>query len=133
MINYTEDIKVINSFLLFFNTSIKEIDCFQKFMVYKIDDKNVGFIDFSFIYDRIEINYIYVDIKYRKQNIGTKLIEELVLFAKENNCINITLEVNENNDTAIKFYEKNRFKKSTIRKNYYGNENGILMIRELIK
>lgn len=133
MINYTEDIKVINSFLLFFNTSIKEIDCFQKFMVYKIDDKNVGFIDFSFIYDRIEINYIYVDSDYRKQQIGTKLIEELISFAKINNCINITLEVNENNNVAINFYEKNGFKKSAIRNNYYGNENGILMIRELIK
>ena len=80
-----------------------------------------------------EINYIYVDSDYRKQQIGTKLIEELISFAKINNCINITLEVNENNNVAINFYEKNGFKKSAIRNNYYGNENGILMIRELIK
>lgn len=132
MINYTEDIKVINSFLLFFNTTIKEIDCFQKFLIYEKDNKNIGFVDFSFIYDRIEINYIYVDSSYRKQQIGSKLLEEIILFANKNNCINITLEVNENNKVAIKFYEKNKFIKSAVRHNYYGNENGILMIRELI-
>lgn len=132
MISYTNDINIINSFLLFFNTSIKEIDCFQKFMIYKKDNKNIGFIDFSYIYDRIEINYIYVDPKYRKQHIGSKLIQELISFADKEKCINITLEVNENNNVAIKFYEKNRFKKSAIRNNYYGNENAILMIRELI-
>lgn len=132
MISYTNDINIINSFLLFFNTSIKEIDCFQKFMIYKKDNKNIGFIDFSYIYDRIEINYIYVDPKYRKQHIGSKLIQELISFADQEKCVNITLEVNENNNVAVKFYEKNRFKKSAIRNNYYGNENAILMIRELI-
>ena len=130
MISYTEDIKVINSFLLFFNTSIKEIDCFQKFMIYKKDNKNIGFIDFSFIYDRIEINYIYVDSDYRKQQIGTKLIEELISFAKINNCINITLEVNENNISAIKLYEKFNFKICATRDRYYKHENAYLMIRE---
>ena len=43
--------------------------------------------------------------------------------------LGISLEVNEENESAIKLYEKYGFKKEAIRKNYYGKNNGILMIR----
>lgn len=132
MINFTTDLLIINSFLENFNVKIDNQDCFQKFLVYKKENKNIGFVDFSYIYDRIEINYIFVNKEYRKQNIATELFNYILEFSKENKCKNITLEVNENNKPAVNFYLKNGFKQTAIRKNYYGNENGILMIRELM-
>ena len=50
---------------------------------------------------------------------------------EKENVKNITLEVRENNKIAIDFYIKNGYKIETIRKDYYGNENGYLMIKEL--
>ena len=44
---------------------------------------------------------------------------------------NITLEVRESNKEAINFYLKNGFKEVTRRKNYYKEEDGILMIKNL--
>jgi len=38
----------------------------------------------------------------------------------------VFLEVNENNQ-AVKFYNKNGFTEIARRKNYYGNENAIIM------
>jgi ribosomal-protein-alanine N-acetyltransferase len=132
MISFTNDLSIVNSFLKNFNIKIDEQDCFQKFLIYKKNNEIIGFVDFSYIYDRIEINYIFVKEDYRKQNIATELFNYILEFCKENKCENITLEVNENNIPAVKFYLKNGFKKTAVRKNYYGNENGILMIREMM-
>ena len=132
MINYTTEKELINSFLKYFNTKINDISKFNKYLIYSIDDKNIGFIDFSFIYDRIELNYIYVEKSYRNKNIASKLMDKLIEFAIDNKCINITLEVDESNDAAINLYKKYGFTIATIRKKYYGKNDGYLMIREMV-
>lgn len=132
MINYTTEKELINSFLKYFNTEINDISKFNKYLIYSIDDKNIGFVDFSFIYDRIELNYIYVEKSYRNKNIASKLMDKLIEFAIDNKCINITLEVDESNDAAINLYKKYGFTIATIRKKYYGKNDGYLMIREMV-
>ena len=132
MINYTTEKELINSFLKYFNTKIDDISKFSKYLIYSIDDKNIGFVDFSFIYDRIELNYIYVEKSYRNKNIASKLMDKLIEFAIDNKCINITLEVDESNDAAINLYKKYGFTIATIRKKYYGKNDGYLMIREMV-
>ena len=132
MINYTTEKELINSFLKYFNTKINDISKFSKYLIYSIDDKNIGFVDFSFIYDRIELNYIYVEKLYRNKNIASKLMDKLIEFAIDNKCINITLEVGESNDAAINLYKKYGFTIATIRKKYYGKNDGYLMIREMV-
>ena len=132
MINYTTEKELINSFLKYFNTKINDISKFSKYLIYSIDDKNIGFVDFSFIYDRLELNYIYVEKLYRNKNIASKLMDKLIEFAIDNKCINITLEVDESNDAAINLYKKYGFTIATIRKKYYGKNDGYLMIREMV-
>ena len=42
----------------------------------------------------------------------------------------IFLEVNENNEKAIKLYKKNGFEEISVRKNYYGNhQNALIMFK----
>ena len=64
MISFTNDLSIVNSFLKNFNIKIDEQDCFQKFLIYKKNNEIIGFVDFSYIYDRIEINYIFVKEDY---------------------------------------------------------------------
>ena len=99
---------------------------------FEIDNKIVSFLNYSLIYNRIEIEYIYTDSEYRNRGIASKLLNYLVDLGINNNCLNITLEVKKSNFNAIKFYEKNGFKKISIRKNYYNGEDGIMMLRELV-
>jgi ribosomal protein S18 acetylase RimI-like enzyme len=56
------------------------------------------------------------------------MIEDLI----KNNVISVSLEVNVENISAINLYKKFAFEKATIRKNYYGNKDAVLMIRKLI-
>ena len=50
----------------------------------------------------------------------------------EENINNITLEVRTTNEGAINLYKKYNFKVVSTRKNYYGNEDAYLMIREMM-
>ena len=100
---------------------------FLKTLVYE-DGFIKGVLVYQYIYNRAEIDYIIVDNNYRKLGIATKLLKHLEDSYKLDN---ITLEVRESNKEAISFYLKNGFKEVTRRKNYYKDEDGILMIKNL--
>ena len=124
-----EDIKEANLLLSNFSYKISEKsfkNIFFKTLIY-YENGIKGIIVYDLVYDRIEIEYIVVDSDYRRKGIATKLLKEI----EKNDIKNITLEVRESNLTAINFYKKNGFKIEAIRKNYYGNENGYLMLKEL--
>ena len=78
-----------------------------------------------------------VDVLEQMQNMTIDLNSKALLEKAEKDLINkrvstITLEVNVNNFSAIKFYEKNEYKKINIRKHYYGNDDAYLMLKELV-
>ena len=121
MIKETNDSKIINSFLSFFDAKIDE-NPFRKYLIY--DDKAI--LVYSFMYDRLEIDYIYVKEEERGKGIATKLLQYLF----EHYNYSCTLEVRCDNVIAIKLYQKLGFQIATIRKNYYQNMDGYLMIRK---
>ncbi|MEG1363853.1 MAG: GNAT family N-acetyltransferase [Clostridia bacterium] len=85
---------------------------------YVVNNSIVGYITYKLNYDTVDIISVLTDIDYRKNNIATKLILELI----KNFNNKIFLEVNENNLNAIKLYEKLNFKKINVRKKYYNNK-----------
>lgn len=97
---------------------------FEKVYGYYLNNELIGIIDFSLIYDRIELNYIFVKEDYRNKGVASKMMDFIISYN-----LSITLEVDETNISALKLYEKYGFKKEAIRKNYYGKNNGILMVR----
>lgn len=120
-----EDIEDI--ILKYFPKFKLSLNPFQKAIIYKLDDI-IGFIVYSIMYERAEIDFFAVDERYRGRGISQKLFDYLVESLK---CDSISLEVNSNNKRAIGFYVKNGFKKVSIRKNYYKDSDGILMIKAL--
>ena len=126
-----KDFKEVNELLKSFNYELNKESFnndFLKALVYE-DDFIKGILVYQYLYDRVEIDYIIVNSNYRKQKIATKLLQFLENSYK--NINNITLEVRESNKIAIEFYLKNGFKEVTKRKNYYKDEDGILMIKNL--
>ncbi len=103
---------------------------FSHYLVYIKDNKILGFINYYDIYDRVEIANFNVIEQYQDQGIGSKLIKRVIELST--NKENITLEVRSDNEKAIHIYEKNGFKKVSIRKNYYNGVDGILMEKKLM-
>ncbi|HHW69712.1 MAG TPA: GNAT family N-acetyltransferase, partial [Tenericutes bacterium] len=120
-----KDINAINRLLKDFKVDVDEKDFvdnpFSKYLVYEYNNEIIALVDYSSIYERSEINYIIVDPRYRKQKVATKLLEKLIERLISNNCENISLEVRDNNYSAISFYKKNGFTEVARRKSYYGN------------
>ena len=98
---------------------------FGKVLVLK-EDKMIGYIYYSDIYERCEINQFEIENSHRNCGKGDLLLKYLINLVQKD----ITLEVKEDNIPAIKVYEKNGFVKTAIRKGYYNGVDGILMERK---
>lgn len=111
---------------------IVENDPFVFYLKY-VEKDIIGLLSYSLIYDRIEINYIYVEEKARRKKIASKLLEALEKISDDQKITNISLEVAENNYAAISLYEKMGYEKKAVRHGYYQGIDGILMVKEMIK
>lgn len=101
----------------------------SKYIVAKENNIIVGFAGVILLPDDAEITNIVTKKNERKKGIGKLLLAKIIEMAKyERN--NISLEVNEKNEPAIKLYEKYGFEKVGIRKKYYnGIDNAIIMTK----
>lgn len=113
-----------------FHSSVNLDDPFIQYWIYG-QEEILGFISYSNLYDSFDLNYIWVEEKSRKSGIASSLMNVMIEQAHNSHVSTITLEVCETNESAIKLYEKFGFVKKTIRKNYYGDKNGILMLLEV--
>ena len=75
---------------------------YVKYIEYIEEDKVLGYLKYSLIYDRIEIDNILVEPEYRGQKIGRNL------------------------------YKKFGFREVALRKFYYGDEDAILMEKQVM-
>ncbi|MCH5206900.1 MAG: GNAT family N-acetyltransferase [Oscillospiraceae bacterium] len=62
----------------------------------------------------ISINDLFVAENARRKGIGTELINTMLKLAKEKCCNSVTIDVNIDNDSARKFYEKMGMKPKSI-------------------
>ena len=98
---------------------------FGKVLILK-EDEIIGYIYYSDIYERCEINQIEIEESTRNCGKGNLLLKYLINTVKKD----ITLEVKEDNTPAIHIYEKNGFEKKAIRKGSYHGVDGILRERK---
>lgn len=103
----------------------------SSYIIGKINNEIIGFAGLKKIFDQADIMNIVIKKTYRNQGIGTLLLENLILLAKDLNIFTLFLEVNEQNKPAIHLYEKLGFEKLGVRKKYYNNNNGIIMKKNL--
>lgn len=99
---------------------------FARILLLQEKNKIIGYVYYSNIYERIEINQIEIEKSKRNQGFGNKLIKEVINKEKKD----ITLEVKKDNYPAINLYKKNNFIAKAIRKNYYNGVDGILYERK---
>lgn len=104
-------------------------DGISKVIVYEKDEKIIGFITATYLYDTCDILSLVVDPEYRRQNIASNLLTYLIGDLKET-LILMTLEVATHNKPAIKLYEKFGFEVIHTRDKYYKNDDAYLMARK---
>ena len=136
-----EDLKSIKSILYsnfdkFWSYDVleDELECDNSYVIVAKNSENiiVGFAGLKVILDEANIMNIVVKKDFRHNGIGSILLEDLINYSKNINLKTITLEVNENNLSAIRLYDKFSFDRLGIRKKYYnGESDAIIMSKHL--
>lgn len=72
------------------------------YIIIDIKEKDNGFMRYRKI---LSIDTLCIDEKFRRQGIGTKMLEFAKRLGKEKNCTDMHLTANPNNKNAIKVYE----------------------------
>ena len=101
------------------------------YLVVKDNSKIIGFAGIKVTVPDCDIMNIVVKKDFRNQGIGSLLLKELINLSKSLKVQNLFLEVNEKNRPAILLYNKFGFKKISTRKNYYKDNNAIVMKLDL--
>lgn len=129
MIEEIKDIKKIeNLFKLYKEKYNPIINDYTFILVFKENDKYIGFLIYQLLYESAEIIDIFVIDEYRNKGIGKALINKML----ENKQIEkVTLEVKNDNKNAIMLYNSLGFKPVSIRKGYYNGTDAILMLKEV--
>ena len=99
---------------------------FGKVLVLEENKEIIGYLYYSDIYERAEINQFEINFIHRNCGKGNLLLKEFIKTMDKD----ITLEVREDNLPAINLYNKNGFIKKSTRKGYYKGIDGYLMERK---
>lgn len=103
-----------------------QVNPFGRYLLELENDKIIGYLYYSDIYDRAEINQVEVEVSHRNCGKATKLLQKMLELVEKS----ITLEVKKDNIPAINLYKKFGFQEKAIRQGYYQGVDGILMERE---
>ena len=100
------------------------------YLVAKSDNEILGFAGIKYVLNDADIMNIVVKKSKRKSGIGSLLLKNIIELCKKLNVSTLFLEVNEKNLPAISLYKKFGFEEVGFRKNYYKENNAIVMKKE---
>lgn len=105
---------------------IENLNPNETIYIYKENNNVKGFIHTQNGLDIIDLLNIIVKPEYQNQGIGSVLLKYII---DNKQSKKIMLEVRSKNINAIKLYQKYDFKIINIRKNYYKDDDAIIMER----
>ena len=104
---------------------------FSTFLVLLLSGEIIGFAVVWKIIDAMQLNNIGIKKPYRKSGYGTLLMEYIIANIVTDDSEKIFLEVNEKNQSARGFYKNFGFIETGVRKNYYNEDDAVLMEKVL--
>lgn len=99
----------------------------------ELDGKTVGFLVASETQYALDIYIVVVNEEYKNKQIGRRLFQALIQYAKNKKIPEIILETRKSNNPAIALYERVGFEKVGLRRAYYSSpiEDAVVMKKEV--
>lgn len=91
---------------------------------YMEDEIVLGYLEIRLVDGVVDIMNLFVSEDARRKGIATALMNEMI---KKEDFNRIMLEVNENNNPAIRLYTKLGFKEISYRERYYDEDTALIM------
>ena len=96
----------------------------NKTFLYVLNDELISFIHIQDLSDEIDVINIVINEENRRKGYASKLIENVINYAKDKKII---LEVSDQNTSALNLYKKYNFIEVNRRKGYYNGIDAIIM------
>ncbi len=90
-------------------------------------DRLAGYVVFWVVYGEAHILNVTIRSGLRRLGLGTWLMHEVLSMMEKNMVADVFLEVRRSNGAAIALYKKLGFKETFERKNYYGDEDAMVL------
>ena len=100
-------------------------------VVMRMEDRLIGYGLGWIVVDEFHLGNLAVAERYRGQGYGRQLLDYLLQQSIIRGCRLSTLEVRASNQAAIGLYRSFGYREIAIRPNYYGNEDALVMMKEL--
>jgi len=94
-------------------------------------DRLVGYVVFWIVAGEAHILTIAVDPGFRRRGFARALVSHTLAFMEDAGVAEVSLEVRRSNATAISLYTAFGFREAYVRTRYYGDEDAIVMRKEL--
>ncbi len=104
---------------------------FSVFIVAESGGVIAGYAVAWIVADEIQLNSIAVSKAFRRNGVGRQLLEKLVKNTNSGNSSLILIEVRKNNHEAVEFYKAAGFEITGCRKNYYIDDDALLMEKKI--
>jgi ribosomal protein S18 acetylase RimI-like enzyme len=85
-----------------------------------IGNKLVGFVSIHEIDEGLKLSWLLVDREFRNKGVGSRLLEEVIRYAKSKGYNKIFLNTWHTNEKAIKLYERYGFRVYNVKENDRG-------------
>jgi len=105
---------------------------FGFYYVYELNKTVIGYIGFRVYDDQAEMMNFVVSMDHQDEGYGTQLLTFCLNELENKQVKTISLEVRKSNKKAQHVYEKMGFKLSHVRKKYYENEDGCVLVKEVM-
>jgi ribosomal-protein-alanine N-acetyltransferase len=99
----------------------------RRYIVAEEDETIVGYGGMLIVENDGHITTLAVDPEARRQRLGTRMMVALIDAALEMGVSHVTLEVRMSNDSAQALYARFGFAPVGLRKNYYRDEDALVM------
>lgn len=109
-----------------------ELDCPLSVLVYEfVGEKLAAFAIGRVVVDEAELFQIGTHPDFRGRGIAKALLERFHEKTRERGALVCFLEVRSRNAAAIELYEKAGYERVSVRKDYYPDDDAIIMRKEL--
>ncbi len=109
--DFSHFIKTPEKFKITIEEMIEEQDHFKILVAERDDGEIIGFAStfiawYSWIGKSLYLDDLYIEEKFRKNGLGSRLMDEVINLAKREGCKKVRWQVSKWNKTAIDFYIK---------------------------
>ncbi len=114
-------------------TFIREISNYFSYnFALKLGSNVIGYANFWFVTDFIELNNIAIDKNLRGRGIGKYFLQFIINVSNHLNAKKIFLEVKEGNYRALNLYKSFNFEVINIRKKYYKDGSNAILMEKIL-